>query len=484
MHRSMKAIGLTAIAMLLFCGVALKAQTITANVNGSVTDTTGAVIPGATVTATNLDTNISNGTTSNRDGVYNLRFLQPGRYNLKVDAAGFASRSFGPVTLESNQDAKIDASMSVTGGTTTVAVEATVAPLLNTENAQVSTTLDTTAIADIPLVGENFVELTLFAPGAVNTAPASLNGSGNITVATGSNNGVSVNGNRVTTNNYLLDGVEINDTLNNTVGYNVSPEALGQVQMTSSNANAEYGNVNGGDVVMLLKSGTNHFHGEGYYFISDWNLDANSWGNKHQTTGVPLPKSHYTQPYFGGTIGGPILHNRLFFFADYEGARFHTATSTATANVLTAKMRTGDFSELLDPNIMGSAAKEIQLYDASTIAYTKYNNNQLTITNPVAQYLFAHPNAYPLPNHAPTNNTPDTGNYTAPSKSRQFNDQYDVKIDAKITQKDSLMGRWLPEQQRQHVHSGVADQLPHRSAQPGEGHCAERDSYVQRIHGE
>ena len=222
MHRSIQAIRLTAIVLLLFCGAALTAQTITANVNGTVTDTTGAVIPGAKITATNIDTNVATNTTSNNNGIYNIRFLQVGRYNVTVDAPGFASRTFGPITLEASQDAKIDARMSVTGGTTTVAVEATVAPLLNTENAQVSTTLDTTAIADIPLVGEQFVELTMFAPGAVNTSPASLNNSGNITVATGSNNGVSVNGNRVTTNNYLLDGVEINDTLNNTVGYNVS----------------------------------------------------------------------------------------------------------------------------------------------------------------------------------------------------------------------------------------------------------------------
>jgi hypothetical protein len=440
MHRFIHAIRLTVIISILFCGAGLTAQTITANVNGTVTDASGAVIPGVKITAVNIDTNVRTSTTSNNDGIYNIRFLQVGRYNVIVEAQGFSSRTFGPITLEANQDAKIDAPMSVAGEAQTVAVGAMTVPLLNTENAQLSTTLDTTAIGNIPLVGEQFVQLTMFTPGAVNTDPSALAGNGAIGVDQSTNNGVSVNGNRQQANNYLLDGIEINETLNNTVGYNPSPEALGQIQLTSANANAEYGNVNGGDVIMLLKSGTNKFHGEAYYFLSDYILDANTWGNKN----VGLPKASYTQPIFGGTIGGPILHDRLFFFADYNGGRYHTGF-LGSANVITAKMRNGDFSELLDPNIMGGVQKEIQLYDSSTPAFTPYENNQIPVLNPVAKYLFAHPEALPLPNHAPspTSLTPDTGNYQAPSKSRRYNNQFDIKIDAKLTQKDSLMGRWI-----------------------------------------
>ncbi len=430
---------LVQLALLLFFVVALHAQTITGNINGTVTDPSGAVIPGAKVTATNTETNVQTPTTSNNDGIYSIRFLQVGQYTVSVAAQGFDTRTFGPFTLEANQDAKIDAPMKVTGTTQQVAVLAAVAPLLNTENAQLATTLDTNAISSVPLIGQQFVQLTLFTPGAVNTQPSLLAGNGSIGVNQAVNNGVSVNGNRQQANNYVLDGIGINETLNNTVGYNPAPEALGQVQITSSNANAEYGNVNGGDVDMLLKSGTNKFHGSAYGFLSDYILDANTWTNKHNT--VITPKSHYTQSIFGGTFGGPILHNKLFFFGDYDGGRYHEG-GVSTASVITAKMRTGDFSELLSPSIMG-AGKTIQLYDSSTTAYRPYPNNQLPIISPVAKYLFAHPTALPLPNQPPQAGTPDQGNYLAPSKMAMHNNQFDIKIDAKLTQKDSLMGRWI-----------------------------------------
>ena len=430
---------LVQLPLLLFFVVALHAQTITGNINGTVTDASGAIIPGAKVTATNIDTNIQTPTTSNNDGIYNIRFLQVGQYSVTVTAQGFDTRTFGPFALEANQDAKIDAQMKVAGTTQQISVQAAVAPLLNTENAQLATTLDTNAIANTPLIGQQFVQLTMFTPGAVNTQPAALAGNGSIGVNQNTNNGPSVNGNRQQANNYLLDGIEINNTLTNTVGYNPAPEALAQVQIASSNANAEFGNVNGGDVDMLLKSGTNKFHGSAYGFLSDYILDANTWANKHNT--VITPKSHYTQSIFGGTFGGPILHDKLFFFGDYDGGRYHQG-GVSTASVITAKMRTGDFSELLDPNIMG-AGKTIQLYDSSTTAYKPYPNNKLPIVSTVAKYLFAHPEALPLPNEPPQAGTPDQGNYLAPFQMAMFNNQFDIKIDAKITQKDSLMGRWI-----------------------------------------
>ncbi len=415
--------------------------------NGTVTDASHAVIPGATITATNVDTNVRTNTTSNNDGIYNIRFLQVGRYTLTVEAQGFETRTFGPFTLEANQNAKVDAPMAVAGTQSKVTVEAAIAPLINTENAQLSTTLDTTAIGNVPMVGQNWVQLTMFVPGAVNTNPAALAGNSAIGVNQAVNNGVSINGNRQQTNNYTLDGIEINETLNNTVGYNVAPDALGQVQITSANAPAEYGNVNGGDVIALLKSGTNQFHGSAYWYLSNYHLDANTWGNKHNT--VITPKQSYTQPIFGGTIGGPILHDRLFFFADYSGGRYHLG-GVSTATVMTPKMRTGDFSELLNPAIMCAPgiscpnSKLIQIYDSSTTAYTPYSGNKgVPILSPAAQYLFAHPELYPLPNQAPQAGTPATGNYLAPLKNRQYNDQFDVKIDYKIREKDTLSARWL-----------------------------------------
>ncbi|HTH52686.1 MAG TPA: TonB-dependent receptor [Edaphobacter sp.] len=441
MHRL--ASGIVLFLVLLGFTPFLSAQTITSSVNGTVTDPNGAVVPGATITLTNVETNVATTTQTNSAGVYNVRFLQVGRYTLAVEASGFARQVSKPFTLEAGQDAKLDSQLSVQGTTSAVNVNSELVPLINTENAQLATTLDKTAIDAVPLIGRNFVQLTMFVPGAVSTTPANF--AGNSAIGVGGQQ-VSVNGNREQSNNYLLDGIEINETLNNGVGYNPSPDALDQVQVVSANAQAEYGNVNGGAVIALTRSGTNNWHGSAFYFLADGVMDANTWANKHNST--ITPRQPYTQPIFGGTLGGPIFKNKLFFFVDYEGGRYHQG-GQGTATVATAKMRNGDFSELLDPKFMCSPGRActakslVQLYDASSPAYKPYVGNlNVPITNPVAQYLYAHPELYPLPNQAPVVGTPATRNYTAPTRNTRQNDQGDIKVDWKMTEKDNLSVRY------------------------------------------
>jgi hypothetical protein len=421
----------------------LIAQTITGSVNGTITDSGGAVVAGASITVLNVDTNVMTSATSNASGVYNIRFMQVGRYILTVTASGFAQQRSNPFTLEAGQNAKLDSQLSVQGTQASIDINSDLVPLLNTENAQLATTLDKNAIDSVPLVGRNFVQLTLFVPGAVSTTPANF--AGNAAIGVGGQQ-VSVNGNREQSNNYLLDGIEINETLNNGVGYNPSPDALDQVQVVSANAQAEYGNVNGGAVIALTRSGTNNWHGSAFYFLSDGLLDANTWANKHNTK--ITPRQSYTQPIFGGTLGGPVIKDKLFFFIDYEGGRYHQG-GIGTATVATERMRRGDFSELLSPSIMCApgasctAKNLVQLYNSSSVPYTPYAGNlNVPIVNPVARYLYAHPELYPLPNTAPQVGTPATNNYTAPTKNRRQNDQGDIKIDWKITSKDNLSVRY------------------------------------------
>jgi carboxypeptidase family protein/TonB-dependent receptor-like protein len=421
----------------------LSAQTITGSVNGTVTDSGGAVIVGASVTVLNVDTNVSTAAVTNASGVYEIRFLQVGRYVLAVNASGFTQQKSKLFTLEAGQNAKLDSQLSVQGTQSTVNISSELVPLLNTENAQLATTLDKNAIDAVPLVGRNFVQLTLFVPGAVSTTPANF--AGNAAIGVGGQQ-VSVNGNREQSNNYLLDGIEINETLNNGVGYNPSPDALDQVQVVSANAQAEYGNVNGGAVIALTRSGTNSWHGSAFYFLSDGLMDANTWANKHNAKITPRPS--YTQPIFGGTLGGPIIKDRLFFFVDYEGGRYHQG-GVGTATVATERMRRGDFSELLNPSIMCASGASctaknlVQLYNSSSVSYAPYAGNlNVPILNPVARYLYAHPELYPLPNTAPQAGTPATNNYTAPAKNRRQNDQGDIKIDWKITGNDNLSVRY------------------------------------------
>jgi hypothetical protein len=455
------AIRVLAVAILVLCSVTtLKAQTITGNVNGTVTDPSGAVIPNAKVTATNVDTNVTTETTSNGEGVYNLRFLQIGNYKVTVESSGFAPSTFGPFALETNQDVKVDAKLVLAGQVQKVSVESQFTPLINTENPTLATTLDVRAIENMPLVSRNVIALTMFLPGAISTNPNGFVNNASVSGPISTNQTVSVNGNRQQTNQYLLDGMNINQTLDDLPGYSPSVDAIGQLQVISANAPAEYGNVLGGDVVYQTKSGTNQFHGSAFYFLGNQRLNANTWGNKHVASAASIvPRGPFTRDIFGATLGGPIFKDKLFFFGDYQGGRFHSG-GVGTATVLTDKERTGDFSELLTPSLMcsadsgsavingvttrcNSASRLVQLYNPTVAGHPAYPNNQITITNPAMIYLLAHPEIYPHANKAPTpTNTAASGNFQGPTKSRNYGNQFDVKLDYKVTQKDSVMGRY------------------------------------------
>jgi hypothetical protein len=439
-----------------FCCSLCHGQTITGSVNGTVTDSSGAVIPNVKVAATNVETGVVTETTTNSDGIYNIRFLQIGNYKVTITSPGFATTTYGPFVLETNQTAKVDAKLGVGNQQQKVSVEAEVAPILNTESPVLATTLDTRAIENAPLVSRNINALTMFLPGSISTSPnsfvsnAGVSGplSGNNPAGANSSSSVSVNGNRQQTNQYLLDGMNINQTLDDIPGYNPSVDAIGQVQVISANAPAEYGNVLGGDILYQTKSGTNNWHGSAFYFLSNYNLNANSWINNHTST--PTPKNSFTRNIFGGTFGGPILRDRLFFFGDYQGGRYHLAGPTQ-ASVLTLKQRQGDFSELLDRNIMcqttdstsACTARLIQLYDATAPGVPAFPNNKIPVgNNPSANYLLAHPELYPIPNQAPVRGSPAQNNYRGQQKLRNYGDQFDVKVDWRITQSDNLSVRY------------------------------------------
>ena len=421
-------------------------QTITANIHGLVTDPSGAIVSGASVTAANVDTGVKVSAITNASGTYNIRFLQIGNYKVTVEAKGFTTNVFGPYKLEIGQDAKVDAVLKIGSEAESVMVSGDVAPILNTDNSQVDATFDENTIKSIPLNGQNFSSVMLYMPGAVSTEPTGMNGEGSVERNTGSNGQVSVNGNRLQTNNYTWDGVEINETINNLIGYAPSPEAIQEMKVVSATPNAEYGNANGGDVVMVMKSGTNQWHGSAYGFLENTNLNANTFSNKYVPAGTaPVARNAVNQTQFGGSVGGPILHNRLFFFTDYSGGRSHRS-GPVRLSVATAKMRQGDFSELLDPAIMCPTAAPcsnlIQLYDPSNHFAPYAGNMNVPVVNPVAQYLFAHPELYPLPNTAPDPTTPTGENFTGNSKSFNRGDQGDIRVDYTLGQRDRIFGHY------------------------------------------
>ena len=282
----MKRIYLLILPLLLLCSLSGVSQTVTGAVRGVVTDPTGAIVPNAIVSAVNVATNVATTTKTNQAGEYSIRFLQIGQYKLSVKSPGFEASSYGPFPLEIDQVAKVDIALTVGSATATVSVTDQMQPILNTESATLGTTITENTINALPLNGRDYSELSVYTVGAVAPGFPSFGNSNSTERSTGADNEVSVNGNRQQSNNYLLDGQEINENINNTIGYNPSPDSLEQIRVITSNANAEFGNVNGGTIVAVMKSGTNSYHGSAFLFLKNEKLNANSWGNDHNAARI------------------------------------------------------------------------------------------------------------------------------------------------------------------------------------------------------
>jgi hypothetical protein len=424
--------------LLLLIGCTLSvAQTITGSITGTVTDAGGAVVTGATVTASNVATGVSVPTQTNGTGVYTLKFLPIGQYTVAVTAAGFETSTTALFTLEVAQEARIDVKLTV-GSVSANVVVTSAAPILNAENPTTGETITAETATEIPLQARNFSSLTSLVAGAVVTSPSTQNS----VTRSGYDGGYFQNGNREQTNNYTLDGADINETIDNYIGYSPNVDAIGELKIITGDATAEYGNANGGQIVMVTKSGTNHFHGNAFEFLENQNLNADSWSNKH-TSGTPSPVSPFNRNIFGGTFGGPVKRDKLFFFVDYQGARQNT-NSTTFYNVPTAALRNGDVPiQAVDgsgnPIVDGNGAP-------------LYRIQHFTIVNPAAQFLLANPSIYPNET-VPGNNTVlnlvgggtvanPNRNYFGTEKRFVQNDQGDFKVDWQVRQHDLVSGRF------------------------------------------
>jgi hypothetical protein len=445
--------GIVLILSICFGGSLGVAQTITGSIRGTVTDPSGAVVPGAKVLATNVDTGVVSQTVTNRSGLYNFQFLPIGRYKINATATGFDTQDVGPFQLGIDQIASIDAKLQVGKSSELVNVGAS-NTLLNTENSTVSTSINSATLENMPLNGLNVQIATLFVPGSINPNVSYMGGQlGTERDAYTPNASEpadaqpSFNGNRQQSNSYILDGIDINETLNNALGYNPSPFSIQEVHVITGNADAEYGNVNGGEVVMVTKGGTNKFHGNVFEYHQASGLQANTYANKNEGPGSFIPRTQFTQNQFGGAVGGPIVKDKLFFFANYLGLR-HESNGTSRLGVPTLAERglapggtpgIADLSGLLTIEGLQLANNSIGGTDTAPL----YVNNQIPIMNSVAKYLFAtsvtHPDLLPLPNFPAANGTYASGNFVGPSDSEYRNDQGDARVDYTLNNNNTFM---------------------------------------------
>lgn len=420
------------LACLLTATIAV-GQTITGSITGTVSDPTGAVVPNMKVTATNTGTNLAFNAQSNEAGVYRLLFLPIGTYNLAVEGSGFKKYSAGPFALEVNQVARVDVKLELGDTTQTVEVSG-VAPILQTESTSTGDTITSTKLTSVPLNGRNFASLALLIPGAISTSPGAMNTSARFQ---GSGSRPQVNGNREQTNNFMLDGVDVNDSIDNRIGYQPNVDALEEVKVVTGNAGGEFGNSGGATVLMSLKSGTNQFHGNAFEFLRNDKLDANGFfANRNRT-----PRGALRRNIFGGTLGGPIKRDKLFFFMDYEGTEQRTA-GPSTASVSPAAWRTGNLSDFL---IRSNQVVRDPTTGPDLASRTPFAGNLIPaarITNPVAKYLFANPDVYPLPNQSGTGVLGVGADYLSAARSKLKNHQADVKADWRASDRDNISARW------------------------------------------
>jgi hypothetical protein len=437
---------LLSLAVLYFVSFALLAATqvawaqeVTATIVGTITDQSGAPIKGATVIATDTERGTAYSATTNDSGSYNLTRLPVGSYSVKVSAPGFQTAIHPAFTLVLNQTARVDVGMKVGQVTETVEVSGA-APVLQTETTQVSTVIDSVTNDLLPLATRNYVELTLLSPGSISPDPANFNNGDN--TATGAR--PYINGNREQANNFILDGMDNNQVSDNLLGYTPAPDAIQEFNLITSNASAEFGNFQGGIISTTIKSGTNSFHGDLWEYFRNDKLNSNQWENGFKginQDGKPLPRPALRWNMFGGTIGGPIIKNKLFFFADYQGQRFDHPSNTQTFNVFSAKERTGDFGDICTAGFTAGGLcndPTQQLYDPFPgNNHAPYINNVITESiDPVAQALFTSP-LYPK---ATGSGLQNNASYT---QTQLFNNnQYDVKIDFNATTKDHIFGRY------------------------------------------
>jgi hypothetical protein len=440
-----------ALLLLAFVPLSLVAQSDSGGVVGTISDSSGARLAGATVTLSNNATGTHLTATSGAGGEFNFPVVPRGNYVATATAAGFGQQTQS-FTLNVTDVRTL--LFKLTPGNVSTSIDvSSAAPLVDMTDATIGNTIESKQIEELPLNGRNSVNLALLSPGvtqgaygdnasgvAGNTETYRNNASGGAAL--------SVNGLRPQANNFIMDGIDDNEGLVNTILFFPPVEATQEFKVNTSVSPAEFGRAGGAVVVFSLKSGTNHFHGSGFEYYRSSGMDSNP---NYRFNGAPeISNPPFKRHQFGGSIGGPILHNRLFAFGDYEGWRENTPIEAFYMTVPSVKMRTGDFSELLDPSYTYGqynttfpvcagtnhpATSQGQIYDPLTCTPFQGNIIPKDRLNQVAvNYL----NAFPLP----TVSNSVLSNYLVSHQQQTLkNNEFDVRLDWNASSRDNAFFR-------------------------------------------
>ncbi len=465
--------GVVLIAIALVLPAALLAQAYFGTVSGELTDSTGAVVQGARIVLTDQQKGFTYTAISDTSGRYLFRSIPPGTYTVVAEAKGFDKTVSAKFTVDVNENATANLSLKVGAASTTVQVTEH-AQAIQTEDATTGQVVNRRFINDLPLIDRNVIALVNLAPGVTemdDQCDATCTGTNFVS-----------NGSRGSTADILTDGASVTNSEPNggitAATYVPSPEAVEEFKVQQTNFSAEYGFSGASVVNMITRSGTNKFHGSAYEFFRDDSLDANNWFSNHN--GDPIPPLRRNN--YGFTIGGPIIKNKTFFFFDYDRLR-SSGLSTSNAAVPTDLMRTGDFSEVCTAqggSFDGTGrctADAGQIWDPYSGAHDDNAggvvrntfipfNNVATYISPGCVPAFL-PSGHTCPPASsepvpgvpgnlidpvaqqmmglfpePTSNDDIYNNWFGSGANHSYNDQFDIKIDHRFTQNNSLSGKF------------------------------------------
>ncbi|MFL6353399.1 MAG: TonB-dependent receptor domain-containing protein [Bryobacteraceae bacterium] len=432
----------------------VKAQVDTATIVGTVQDASGGLVTGATITATDMGTGIEVSTHTDSAGTYVITPLKVGRYIVTAEAKGFKKESNVGIVLQVQDRLRVDVTLQVGSVTETINIQAE-PTLVQTESSALGDVVDSRKITALPLNGRDYTQLATLTTGVVKITE---NGGG-INGATSASNGnaggaFAVNGSRGNLNNFMLDGIDNNSNDNAGNIFRTNVDAIEEFKIQTSNYSSEFGRSGGAVINATIKSGTNAFHGTLFEFLRNSAMDARGFFEPPDQ-----PKAPFKQNQFGGTLGGPIKRNKLFFFVDYQGTRVRAAT-TSILIVPTPAEIGGDFSGVLGDQVgtdaLGRPVFENEIFDPKSTrqvgdavvrnAFGFDPISGLPIPGqaniiPASRFdTIAHnvANLYP----APTDPTSFANNYVVNAPGQDNIDQMDARGDYSITSRQQLFGRF------------------------------------------
>src|SRR6266566_7465515 len=295
----------------LLCPSRLMAQGLFGTISGTVTDSSGAAVSGVRIKVTNVDTNVSKTLTSNGAGIYSANSLNPGNYQIEAGASGFKTAIAKGILLGVGSNRKVDLTLSPGAVNESVEVTASNTALVQTETSDLGQTVGRRELDQLPTSRSVFDSFLLLAAGVSQQSNCA---------GCGDNGNVRINGDRPRNQDYVLDGTTVVAPVFGGQTVNPSVDTIQEFRIEQNSMSAEYGKAGGGVFIALTKSGTNTFHGSAYAYTQNRNLNARNYFDTNPT------KNPFDNNDFGGTVGGPILKNKLFFFVDYEAIRSHGAT--------------------------------------------------------------------------------------------------------------------------------------------------------------